>query len=84
MPAPALPNHRRDRLRATSGSGTRPSSWIGTKTSRPQRFGLKSLADRDRDADDMLDRFDFHQKPVAIGVITKQTKLKFSDMKTMP
>jgi phospholipase C len=46
------------------------------------RFGLKSLADRDRASKDMLDCFDFTQKPLAPRVIEKDTKLDFSDVKT--
>lgn len=47
-----------------------------------RRFGLKSLTDRDADANDMVDCFDFKQKPLPPVVITKQTKLDFSDMVT--
>jgi len=47
-----------------------------------RRFGLKPLADRDRDANDMLDCFDFRQKPLAAVPIRPATKLDFSDLKT--
>ena len=40
-------------------------------------FGLKSLATRDRDANNMLDCFDFHQKPNPPDVISHDTPLKF-------
>ncbi|HXR08601.1 MAG TPA: alkaline phosphatase family protein [Candidatus Acidoferrum sp.] len=40
-------------------------------------FGLKALADRDREANNMLDCFDFHQKPTPPDVLTKETQLKF-------
>jgi phospholipase C len=46
------------------------------------RFGLHPLADRDRAAKDMLDCFDFTQKPLAPRIINKDTKLDFSDVKT--
>ena len=41
------------------------------------RFGLPPLASRDRDASDMLDCFDFQQKPNPPDVITTATKLTF-------
>lgn len=47
-----------------------------------RRYGLTSLTDRDRDANDMLDCFDFTQQPLAPAVITRDTQLDFSDMKT--
>ncbi len=47
-----------------------------------EKFGLKPLASRDAGAKDMLDCFDFHQKPVAADVITPATKLDVSGMKT--
>jgi hypothetical protein len=40
-------------------------------------FGLKPLADRDRDASNMLDCFDFAQKPNAPEVLDRSTKLAF-------
>lgn len=40
-------------------------------------FGLPSLASRDHDANDMLDCFDFQQKPNPPDVITPATKLNF-------
>ncbi len=40
-------------------------------------FGLKPLADRDREADNMLSCFDFRQKPTPPEVLTKETELKF-------
>jgi phospholipase C len=40
-------------------------------------FGLQPLADRDRSADDMLDCFNFQQKPNAPEVLTRDTKLEF-------
>lgn len=47
-----------------------------------ERFGLKPLASRDAGADDMLDCFDFRQKPLPPDVITPETKLDFSNVKT--
>lgn len=47
-----------------------------------ERFGLKPLTERDREARDMLDCFDFRQKPLAADVITTATRLDFSKMKT--
>jgi phospholipase C len=47
-----------------------------------ERFNLKPLTSRDRDASDMLDCFNFQQKPLAPDVITRQTKLDFSQLKT--
>ncbi|MGD0693531.1 MAG: alkaline phosphatase family protein [Terriglobia bacterium] len=47
-----------------------------------EHFGLKSLSERDAAAKDMLDCFDFHQKPLAPDVITPNTPLDFSHMKT--
>ena len=41
------------------------------------RFSLKPLADRDRGANNMLDCFNFHQKPNPPDVITHDTPLKF-------
>jgi hypothetical protein len=50
-----------------------------------RRFGLKPLAERDRDANDMLDCFDFQQKPLSPVVITPETKLDFNSLRpTMP
>jgi hypothetical protein len=50
-----------------------------------RRFKLKPLAERDRDANDMLECFDFWQEPVKAEVITRDTKLDFSEMHpTMP
>ncbi len=46
-----------------------------------ERFGLPPLAGRDRDAKDMLDCFDFGQKPLPPVIITGDTKLDFSDLK---
>ena len=46
------------------------------------RFGLESLTERDGKSNDMMDCFDFNQKPLAPLVITKGTKLDFSDLKT--
>ena len=40
-------------------------------------FGLPPMATRDRDANNMLDCFDFSQKPNPPEVITSETKLKF-------
>lgn len=40
-------------------------------------FGLEPLADRDRAANNMLDCFDFKQKPNSPEVITNSTLLKF-------
>ena len=47
-----------------------------------KRFSLKPLTDRDADANDMVDCFDFTQKPLPPDIITQQTKLDFSDMVT--
>ena len=47
-----------------------------------KKFGLKSLTDRDADANDMSDCFDFKQKPLPADIITPDTKLDFSDMIT--
>ena len=44
-------------------------------------FGLPALTDRDRHASPMLDCFDFSQKPLPPTVITRDTKLDFSNMK---
>ena len=41
------------------------------------RFGLKPLASRDRDANNMLDCFNFRQKPNAPEVLARETQLKF-------
>jgi len=50
-----------------------------------ERYGLAPLATRDAGANDMLDCFDFHQKPVPADVILPGTALDFSRMKpTMP
>jgi len=42
-----------------------------------ERFGLKPLADRDRAANNMLDCFNFRQKPDLPDVITRTTQLRF-------
>jgi phospholipase C len=42
-----------------------------------EHFGLAPLADRDRAANNMLDCFDFQQRPNPPDVITKDTMLKF-------
>lgn len=55
---------------------TSPLKLIETK------FGLKPLTDRDRKSKDMLDCFDFKQKPLDPVVITKDSKLDFSNVKT--
>jgi len=47
-----------------------------------ERFNLKPLTSRDDEANDMLDCFDFRQKPVPPDVITPQTKLDVSHLKT--
>jgi hypothetical protein len=47
-----------------------------------RRFNLKALTDRDADATDMLDCFDFTQKPLATDIITRDRKLDFSGMVT--
>jgi phospholipase C len=47
-----------------------------------RRFGLPPLTSRDRDANDMVDCFDFQQKPLEKRVIKPSTKLDFSDLKT--
>lgn len=40
-------------------------------------FGLKPLASRDQDANNMLDCFDFQQKPNPPDVLSRETPLKF-------
>jgi phospholipase C len=47
-----------------------------------ERFNLKPLTSRDGEANDMLDCFNFQQEPVAPDVITRQTKLYFSQLQT--
>jgi phospholipase C len=47
-----------------------------------QRFGLGPLASRDKEANDMLDSFDFQQKPAPVDIINGETKLDFSELKT--
>ena len=47
-----------------------------------KKFRLKQLTDRDADANDMLDCFDFGQKALPPDIITSDTKLDFSDMVT--
>ena len=47
-----------------------------------KRFGLKPLTDRDADSNDMLDCFDFDQKPLPPDIITPETKLDFRDLVT--
>ena len=47
-----------------------------------ERFGLPPLTTRDASAHDMLDCFDFRQKPLAPDIITPQTPLDSSGMKT--
>jgi len=47
-----------------------------------KKFGLKSLTDRDADANGMSDCFDFKQKPLPADIITPDTKLDFSDTVT--
>ena len=44
-----------------------------------ERFNLKPLASRDRDANDMLDCFNFEQQPLAPYIITPTGKLGFSN-----
>jgi phospholipase C len=46
------------------------------------RFGLKPLTDRDADSNNMLDCFDFGQKPLDPIVITPETRLDFSNLVT--
>jgi hypothetical protein len=53
---------------------TSPLKLIETK------FGLRPLTDRDADANDMLDCFNFFQTPLEPRVITSATKLDFSRM----
>lgn len=45
-----------------------------------EKYGLPPLTTRDAAAHDLLDCFDFHQKPLAADVITPQTVLDFSKM----
>lgn len=47
-----------------------------------EHFNLEPLTSRDGEANDMLDCFDFQQKPVAPDVIRRDTKLDFSQPKT--
>lgn len=47
-----------------------------------ERFGLKPLTSRDANANNMLDCFDFRQRPVPAEIITQETNLDFSKMKT--
>ena len=47
-------------------------------------FGLSPLTARDASARDMLDCFDFHQKPLAPDLIRPQTPLDFSGMGDKP
>jgi hypothetical protein len=42
-----------------------------------ERYGVKSLAERDRDAKDRLDCFNFRPKPLAPDIIETATKLDF-------
>ena len=50
-----------------------------------ERFGLAPLATRDAAANDMLDCFDFKQKPTPPNVLLPETKLDFSSLKpTLP
>jgi phospholipase C len=46
-----------------------------------KRFALTCLTERDCESNDMLDCFDFKQKPLETAVITKDTKLDFSNIK---
>ncbi len=46
------------------------------------RFGLSPLTARDRGSHDMLDCFNFSQKPLPPDIITSSTKLDFSGMVT--
>ncbi len=55
---------------------TSPLKLIETK------YGLPPLTTRDAAANDMRDCFDFKQKPLPPDVITPQTKLDFSKMRT--
>ena len=45
------------------------------------RFGITPLTDRDKNANNMIDCFDFNQKPNSVDVITPDTKLDFSEFK---
>jgi phospholipase C len=47
-----------------------------------KKFSLKPLTDRDADAKDMLDCFNFKQKALPPDIITPDRKLDFSDMVT--
>jgi hypothetical protein len=44
--------------------------------------GLKSLTERDVDSNEMLECFDFNQKPLPPHIIKPDTKLDFSDLVT--
>jgi phospholipase C len=46
------------------------------------RFDLEPLTDRDADSNNMLDCFDFDQKPLDPIVITADTKLDFGNLVT--
>jgi phospholipase C len=49
------------------------------------RFGLAALTARDEEANDMLDLFNFSQKPLPPDIINPNTKLDFSNVHpTMP
>jgi phospholipase C len=43
-----------------------------------RRFDLKPLTERDANANDMLDCFDFKQAPLRPAVITRDTRLDFA------
>lgn len=47
-----------------------------------EKYKLKPLASRDAQASDMMDCFDFNSKPQPADLITPDTKLDFSDIKT--
>ena len=47
------------------------------------RFHLPAPTDRDRDSNNMLDCFDFNQKPLDPVVITPDMKIDFSDVVTI-
>ena len=70
------PYARHDHICSTTFDFTSPLKLI------EERYGLQSLSSRDEVAHDMLNCFDFNQKPLAPDIITSETKLDFSHVKT--
>jgi len=46
--------------------------------------GLRPLASRDKEANDMLDTFDFQQEPVPVDIIARETTLDTSTKRDSP